>query len=356
MRPSGGARVFPVVRSSHLEALPDGEILYFEAHSDLRGMELPSRARQVNTWTALRLLRRDGRPTIELWEPFWMRYLPKWLLLATWWRLLGILRRRQNVIVCYAIENNDPERLLGPRLSRLPGVVRDAILSVLGRLVSLLVTRLVFGSESSAALYSRLMPARAGQERREILELPTARAVVAEDKAPLTTMFVGALEPRKGIDDLLDAWAQVEERVPGAVLAIVGTGELSQGVRSWAEAAPRSRCAIGPLPRAEVIQWLRHASVLAAPSKRVGRWREQIGLPISEALSCGCTIVTTTETGLASYLVDHGHKVIEPGQPRALADALEAALSNPLPVGEVLSALPPIAGRSEADRWLHRDV
>jgi glycosyltransferase involved in cell wall biosynthesis len=99
---------------------------------------------------------------------------------------------------------------------------------------------------------------------------------------------------------------------------------------------------------------LEHASILVAPSLREGRWREQVGNPILEALATGTTVVTTTETGIADWLLDHGHHVIRPAHLRErLGPAIIDALQQPLPIDRVLASLPTEDGRALADAWLH---
>jgi glycosyltransferase involved in cell wall biosynthesis len=77
-------------------------------------------------------------------------------------------------------------------------------------------------------------------------------------------------------------------------------------------------------------------------------------LPIGEALAHGLTVVTTNETGLATWLADNGHTVIdEKHVATELGDAIVTALKNQLQPSAVETALPSIPGRIEADKWLH---
>jgi glycosyltransferase involved in cell wall biosynthesis len=87
------------------------------------------------------------------------------------------------------------------------------------------------------------------------------------------------------------------------------------------------------------------------PSQPSATWREQVGLPIVEGLSYGCTIVTTTETGLAGWLSEHGHRVVAAdADDGELAAAVAAALLNP--VEDVVASLPDHDGRLAADAWM----
>jgi glycosyltransferase involved in cell wall biosynthesis len=193
-------------------------------------------------------------------------------------------------------------------------------------------------------------------ESKMLLVLPDRPSDSSPSGAPVpqTAVLVGERAARNGLRPLLQAWELVEGRCPAARLHVVGAGPLSGDVARWASARPESREFHGQLPQREVLQLLPTCTSLVAPSIRSGRWREQIGLPIKEALRSGLTVVTTTETGLASWLRVHGHQVVEaPFTVQQLSDAIVEALQHPLLREQVLSALPAVSARLEADRWLH---
>jgi glycosyltransferase involved in cell wall biosynthesis len=150
------------------------------------------------------------------------------------------------------------------------------------------------------------------------------------------------------------AWEGVEKSDPSATLTVVGDGPLRTEVRRWVGTNRGQRVATGALGRADVADALAQSAVLVAPSQRSGRWREQIGLPISEGLARGLTIVTTDETGLSSWLAEHGHTVLSsPASAERLEEAITARLVDPLPRASVQDSLPPEDGRRLAHRWLH---
>jgi len=64
-------------------------------------------------------------------------------------------------------------------------------------------------------------------------------------------------------------------------------------------------------------------------------------------------VVTTDETGLATWLSDHGHHVVR-GAAGAdeVGDAVRRALAKDRPPTSVLADLPPVDGRLAADTWL----
>jgi glycosyltransferase involved in cell wall biosynthesis len=174
------------------------------------------------------------------------------------------------------------------------------------------------------------------------------------DKGDRTACFVGEIGERKGIAVLMRAWDTIEMRVPGATITLVGRGPLEEVVARWCDEQPSSRRFAGQLSHEDVLETVARASVVVLPSQPWPGWREQVGDSIPEGLSVGCTIVTTAETGLASWLAEHGHFVVESlGSDISLANALERALLNPIDPATVRAKLPAEDGRVVADRWLH---
>ena len=195
------------------------------------------------------------------------------------------------------------------------------------------------------------------RSRRAAEALITALPVAAERDAeqqpdPMQVVFLGAFLERKGIDRVLAAWPLVRAAVPAARLQVLGKGALESPVLAAAAADESTDVLLDPARR-RIQEELLRSQVLVLPSQPTPTWREQVGLPIVEGLAAGCSVVTTTETGLASWLAAHGHSVIEPGsEPGVLAQAIVDRLRSGRPPADVLADLPPVDGRLEADRWM----
>jgi glycosyltransferase involved in cell wall biosynthesis len=291
--------------------------------------------------------------TLELPEPLWTRFVPRWILFAALWRLRRLRGIRTPEVVFFAIENQTPDvALLGSvRLARVFG---RPLIAALGFVVKRLATRAAFGTEAAAANYTGLL-AGGGVKTRLCRDLPLRRFAVKPPAEPLTAAFAGRLEDRKGILELLIAWRHVESVLPRATLRIFGDGPRRHEVELWSRERPLTRIFHGMVPREQVIEEVARCVVLVAPSVRSGRWREQVCLAIQEGLCTGATIVTTSETGLASWLQARGHWVVEPEALSAdLGVAIVAALQAPLPSADVLDALPAHHGRLVADMWMHQ--
>lgn len=345
--------MFPELRTAHLEEI-DAQVprqtYYFKRNYDLRDAALPPHVTQVRPMRAARVLFSSRGRTLELFEPLWVEYLPHWVLLACAWRLRNW---RDRSVVCFAIENNDPVTVLSRGRAELRPIAYVA-LPLLRVLLRATLSRCCFGTEAARESYRGLLSRHT--DTRVTLDLLRARSDAPEDKKPRTAAFVGALEERKGVFQLMAAWEVVEQRVPGVRLTLVGDGPLMSVVREWANHRPTDRVVMGRTPRAEIRKLLDSSVVLVAPSIPVGRWREQVGRPIQEGLASGCTVVTTDQTGIADTLVQLGHQVV-PVEclSEQLVDACIHALLHPLAVGSVLDSLPQEDGRIQADRWLHEE-
>jgi glycosyltransferase involved in cell wall biosynthesis len=137
-------------------------------------------------------------------------------------------------------------------------------------------------------------------------------------QAPLV-VCVGRLHRQKGQHRLLDVWPAVRERVPEAVLALVGEGADRPALQE--RAVPGCRL-VGAT--SDVVGWLHAADVVAQPSV----W-EGMSLALLEAMACGRSVVVTDVPGNREVVQGGVGAVVPPDDPQALADALVARLLRP---------------------------
>ncbi len=344
-------RLYQSVRTAHLERahqLPPARLIYAERRYDFEeslaaGLDLVD----GRGWRAARDLFLNPPRILEINEPL-MLESTLWTLAGVFGARLRTLLGRSVAIVTYAIENRDP-RPDPPRRTwkaRLRRRLELAAAHVLVRQID----RIAYGTAAARELYEDFgVPSLIG---RLIWALPKPQAAGVAPRP--VALFASAFALRKGIDTLLTAWPAVVRDLPEAQLVLIGKGAELERVQDAAASDPSLTVLVDP-PRGEVLRWMENCRVVVLPSRPTASWREQVGLPIVEGLSYGRTIVTTSETGLAQWLAEHGHQVINPDDPAALAEALTTALHEPLDPATVAGALPPVDGRLAADAWMFGD-
>jgi glycosyltransferase involved in cell wall biosynthesis len=112
-------------------------------------------------------------------------------------------------------------------------------------------------------------------------------------------LFVGTIEPRKNLARLLEAWGRLcREGNPGAD-ALVLTGQpgwrdrgIYETIRRLGLQPPRLRL-LGHVSNADLVALYNLATCLAFPSLYEG-----FGLPVVEAMACGCPVLTSDDGAL----------------------------------------------------------
>lgn len=140
----------------------------------------------------------------------------------------------------------------------------------------------------------------------------------------LTIGVVCALRPEKDIATLIEAFAQI--RRPDLKLLIVGSGSMSDSLRSLAAARDLgASCTFVPATGA-VAQWLHRIDIFVLPSHS-----EALSNSLLEAMACGCCPVAT-RIGGNPELIRHGYNgmLFEAGDTGQLARVLQTLLENQL--------------------------
>ncbi len=175
----------------------------------------------------------------------------------------------------------------------------------------------------SSAVEAHLVAA--GLERRARVPLfptvPPAAGAGHQDRRRV--VFAGRVVAPKGVDVLIRAAREVD-----AEFLICGEGRQLDAMRKLASdvgGGERIRFA-GWLGAEDLARELAEASLLAMPS----RWPEPAGLVGLEAHAAGRPVVASDTGGVRDWL-EHGINGlrVEPGEPRALAAALNELLADP---------------------------
>lgn len=355
MRPVTHVQLYDVARTAHFERIlrsgAGTTVLYSQRRYDFdTGLAAKVGARRAGMAGAFWYALRHDIDVLEIAEPLLVRAAPRSFAAIVGARLRARIRRTDVAVVTYAIENKDPKDGMAGLSLRARIKLRAQRLVV--RSVWRALDRVAFGTSQAQDLYERLLGSNRAS-RRLIPALPVAdgTAQASRVREPIVT-FLGEFSERKGFPHLLRAWPTVKTAEPDARLVLIGKGAGVEEARELASRDDAVTVEIDP-PRGRIFKLLARSKIVALPSQPRPRWREQVGLPIVEALERGCLIVTTSETGLAAWLEEHGHAVVtDPADVEALADALILALQSERTPADVLDDLPDSDGRAEAERWI----
>jgi glycosyltransferase involved in cell wall biosynthesis len=127
-------------------------------------------------------------------------------------------------------------------------------------------------------------------------------------------LFVGTIEPRKGLDDLLAVWDSLPHPRPRLILC---------GDAGWGDVRlPRDAEVTGYVDRARLRELYRHARAFVYPSRYEG-----FGIPPLEAMACGAPVIAT-RTGPIPEYADGAALLVDSGDRDALRAALIRILSD----------------------------
>jgi phosphatidylinositol alpha-mannosyltransferase len=122
----------------------------------------------------------------------------------------------------------------------------------------------------------------------------------------INILFVGRLEKRKGLGDLLRAYRFIQTRVPQTRLIIVGDGPLRGTVESYiARHRLPNVILAGYVPESVKPRYFGSADIFCAPATGA----ESFGIVLLEALASGLPVVATEVPGYMSVL-EPGHDSI----------------------------------------------
>lgn len=141
-----------------------------------------------------------------------------------------------------------------------------------------------------------------------------------------TILTVCHLYPRKSVDILLRAMPRVLSAIPTARLRIVGSGPEAERLRLLRSALGLAQSVefLGHIPFEQLTREYRDCALFCLPSRQEG-----FGIACLEALAAGRAIVTTHAAALPEVVRDGvAGKLVAPGDPSALAEALIALLRD----------------------------
>jgi phosphatidyl-myo-inositol alpha-mannosyltransferase len=144
---------------------------------------------------------------------------------------------------------------------------------------------------------------------------------------PETLLFVGRLEPRKGLATLIEAFVRLRSDRPGVRLVVVGEGpERARCEAALPGSLRRDVRFLGRVDDAALVDAYAEADLYVSPA--LGG--ESFGIVLLEAMAAGRAVVASDLPGYRS-VVSPGRDglLVPPGDAAALATALAGLLDDP---------------------------
>lgn len=197
--------------------------------------------------------------------------------------------------------------------------------------------RVVRSADGVAAVSSALrsdVAARFGLEPTAVHLLPMPVRIDAAapwappEPPPLRVVTMGRLAREKGLDVLAGALLLLRERGVVVEWDAYGEGPEVVGLKTRVRPLGDDVRFHGPRPRSEISEVLARAHALVVPSRREG-----LGMVALEALAVGCPVIASATGGLVELVEPGDGILVAPGDPVALADAIER-----LPLGAPVGA------------------
>lgn len=263
---------------------------------------------------ALAVMLEEWRPDVIHYHTMWVPFLP--------WQIF----RRTHVASVATFHDTPPPGPMG-------SVLRAAF-----KLMSWFLLRRLDGAIAvSPAPLAHLRPGRFGIQpvilppATDLTEFLTLEKAAVTDSQ--TVLFIGRLEPRKGIKVLLNAWNMIASgRVPlpnglnMPRLVVAGSGELEKIV---VEASRRLGDALlQHVPAPDTRHFLRllsEASIAVSPAL----YGESFGIVLVEALATGTPVIASSNAGYVNVLTGRGEDLlVAPGDAEALAKKIVELLAD----------------------------
>jgi len=140
------------------------------------------------------------------------------------------------------------------------------------------------------------------------------------DDGTFNILFVGRLEPRKGLRYLLRAFPTVKEEIPRSRLIIVGSGPLERYYRQWVPRRYRADIFFeGLVSKESLPSYYSTCDVFCSPATG----KESFGIVLLEAMASGKPIVASDIAGYRNVIADGQEGLlVKPKQPEEIAHAV----------------------------------
>ena len=182
----------------------------------------------------------------------------------------------------------------------------------------------LFISQSSMDEFQRILPGWLERNRRHAVAIPLASRVQTDAQSDRAEgdywLAVGSLEPRKNYGTRLDAmelyWQRSARRIPLHLSG--GDGWKNERLLGRMNQLGKKGMVrrLGYVPDEDLPGLYNAAMALVFPS-----WYEGFGLPVLEAMQCGCPVISSDRTSLPE-IGGNAVSYIDPENPESICNAM----------------------------------
>jgi len=119
-------------------------------------------------------------------------------------------------------------------------------------------------------------------------------------------LFVGAIDNRKGIFKLVDAFVEAKKKEDSLHLVIIGSGPLDKELENYVRLARSDKDIIilSWIDNKDLPGYFANSDIFVYPSQPYGGWEEQFGYSIAEASSSGLPVISTKTGSIGDIVID----------------------------------------------------
>jgi glycosyltransferase involved in cell wall biosynthesis len=285
----------------------------------------------------------------------YVRSYVRFLAQASWIALKRSFRQPYDVVIACTMPDSAvlsaiPTKLFGSKIILdIHDTMPELYLDKFGGRRGALGARLLMAQERiCAGLADRVLavhePHRARLERAGI----RAEKIVVVLNSPDSRIFVphansnragpefeiayhGTVSLRLGLDVAIEAMGLLRNRIPAAQLKIIGSGEYLSGAKSLVtRLGLHDRVSfVGRVPLQQLPEALKHTAVGLVPNRASGATQLMLPVKLLEYASLGIPVIAPRLDAIEHYFDGTAVRFFEPGNPEALAQAIEELWRNP---------------------------
>jgi len=149
------------------------------------------------------------------------------------------------------------------------------------------------------------------------------------DKEKKIIMFLGTPKPHKGIEDLINATAMLNDQ--NILLCTIGVDNSAYSLyvsERIKQLLPNSNITLGQQPFSKLSFFLSAADLITIPQRDNNATKGQSPAKLFDAMAMGKPIISTNASGI-SDIVKNNAWIVSPNNPKELAQAIRDAINSP---------------------------